>query len=321
MSTIPTPVINKDGDTEAEATVTPGGELIVAQRTRVAGGIIGVALLPWYVDQSSGGGSIVLSGAAAVVHSGAAAAGRGVFQSRHRAKTVLPQSNHCTVVASLGSLAAGGRYRFGAFDANDGFFFEILGGAARIVTRKAGVDTVVTAPFSGPQPLVVDGARHAYTIRYLITLAYFNQDSELRHTIRSSTVGPLISGGDLPVRIEAENVSAPGTDFVITVANASISRVGHPVQAEGGAPTRVATSTASAQLIASNLLRRKVTIHNESYRRLFLKFGATASQTDYTCVLGPDDVVTIDGMEWAGRIDGILDGGAGFAQVTETTEV
>lgn len=329
MSSIPLPIANKDADTGAEATVTRGGELVQVSRTRRAGGVLSTTLAPWYADASSGAGSVAVVGAAAEVHSGVAAAPIGRLQSVHRARMIVSQSCHCTVVAAItgGLLTSGGRFRFGAFDDNDGFFIEVLTGPApvgRIVSRKATVDTVVTPPFGQVQPLIVNSSRHAYTIRYLITVADFLQDGVLRHTITAGAGGapfPLLSAADLPVRVEAENLAAPGTDFIILAGNASISRLGDDAFADASAITRVATSTASAQLIAANPMRRFVVIHNDSNRELRIKYGATASPTSYTHVLGPDSEIIISGMEWAGRIDGILASGSGNAQVTETTEI
>lgn len=317
MSTQPIKIVNTDDDTEANATVSDGGELIVAQRTRLAGGVIGSTLAPWYTDSSSGGGSVVVTGGAAVIHSGVAAAGLGLLVSAHVARVVLPQANHCTVVAILGSLAAGGRYRFGPFDALNGFFFEILGGVARIVTRKAGVDTVITPP---PPFLSVDTGRHVYTIRYLITRAHFLQDQDRKHQLISSVAGPLIQDPDLTVRVEAENLAAPGTDFIITVAPPSISRIGPPVNPTRSTVSRVATSTGSAQLAAANPLRRALVVFNDSNKNLYVKYGLVASETSFTRFLGSGDTLTIPGGEWTGRVDGILNGGSGFAQVTETLE-
>lgn len=82
-------------------------------------------------------------------------------------------------------------------------------------------------------------------------------------------------------------------------------------------PARVATSTTSAQLIAANASRKKVVIHNDSAGILYVKFGTTASATDFTYRLASqtDKAIT----KYTGRIDGILDTGTGNAQVSEVT--
>lgn len=330
MSTTPLPIVNTDEDTEAAATVTRGGELVGVPRLRKAGGVIGSVLAPWFRDASVGAGSVVIVNSAAEVRSGVAAAPGGALESMHRARSTPPATCHVTVIAVMADvLTPGGRYRFGAFDASDGYFYEVLTGASpqgRIVTRKAGVDTVVSPPFGAIQPLTVNTSRHAYTIRYLITVADFIQDGNLRHTVQSGAANPLplVANPDVPVRAEAENLSAPGTNFIVTVANASISRLGHDLDAAAATNSRLAITNTSIQLAAANPLRKSLIVHNESNRLLFVKFGATASATSYTRMLSPDETWVIDGFSvWSGRVDGILSqaSSTAFAVVTETTEV
>jgi hypothetical protein len=80
--------------------------------------------------------------------------------------------------------------------------------------------------------------------------------------------------------------------------------------------TRVATSTSSAQLLAANTDRNQATIVNDSAAAiLYVKFGTTASATDYSYLLYPNDTLVAD--RYTGRIDGILSTGTGNAQITE----
>ena len=79
--------------------------------------------------------------------------------------------------------------------------------------------------------------------------------------------------------------------------------------------TRVATSTSSAQLAAANTNRIQLTVVNDSAATLFVKYGTTASSTDYTWKLGPDEVAVV--TRYTGRVDGIVSTGTGNAQVTE----
>lgn len=325
MSTIPLPIVNFDAETGDRGSVTQGGEQVIAPRLRLCGGVLSGALAPWYESASSGGGSVAVVGAAAEVHSGVSVAGRGLLRTIDFARVIAPQQNHCTIVLAMPTLlTAGGRYRFGAFTDTDGFFFEVLTGpspTAVMKTRKAGVDTSHTPPLAGEQ-FTLNVGRHAYTIRYLITVAHFLQDGRLRHTVRSTAVGPLVQDPDVQVRVEAENLAGGGTDFIAIAANAHISRIGP--EAMGAlrvyGPYRIATSTTSVQLITEQPMRRLLIIHNESNAFMFLKYGATASSTDYTYLLPPNATIEIKGGEWAGRVDAILRSGAGFAQITVTAE-
>lgn len=325
MSTVPAPIVNRDQDIGTDATVTRGGELVGARRHRLAGGVITTTLAPWFVDSSVGGGSVVLTGGGAEIHSGTLAAPRGRVESFHRGRVIMPQTNHWVGVVSFNNvLTTGGRYRLGVWDDSDGYFYDILTGpspSGRIVIRKAGVDTTISPPQGFKQPIAVDTSRHAYLIRYLITAVDFMQDGLLRHTQLSSTALPLIRNADLPIRIEAENLSAPGTDFVATFGNSSIVRIGEPADPAAAVMTDVATSTVSAQLVAANSMRRSAIIFNDSNRLLYLKFGSTASVTDFTTVVDTFKEYVIPASVYTGRIDGILNTGTGTARITITAEV
>jgi len=80
--------------------------------------------------------------------------------------------------------------------------------------------------------------------------------------------------------------------------------------------TTVATSTTSATLKAATS-RHGLVIYNDAPSRLFVKFGATASASDYTYALQPAETRIV--REYIGRIDGILEGDSGTARITELT--
>ena len=309
-----------DGVTGVPGTISNGGELVTVERHRVAGGVIGAALAPWYVDKSTGTGSVTVADGAATLSSGSGLNGVGAIESVHRGRVVLPQANHCTVVASVSGLTTNHRCRLGVFDSLDGLFWEVVGTTGWLVARKNGVDTRVTYPLDGPGPWAIDSLRHTYTIRYLVTTAFFIQDRSLVHRMNSTTTGPLVLNPDLPVRVECQNLTGTPSSVTLQVSNASISRLGTPLDASTSTITRVATSTASVQLLAADSLRKRAIIHNDSRQRLFVKYGAVASATSYTHILEPDDAISILDTEWSGRIDAILNANSGNAQVTATTE-
>lgn len=80
---------------------------------------------------------------------------------------------------------------------------------------------------------------------------------------------------------------------------------------------RVEDSATSVTLLALNAQRREAVIYNESSAALYVKFGATASATDYTVLLASGDTLQ---TRYRGQIDGIWASDAGgAAQVTELT--
>jgi hypothetical protein len=82
-------------------------------------------------------------------------------------------------------------------------------------------------------------------------------------------------------------------------------------------PARVATSTAFVPLLAVSASRRMVHIFNESAAILYVKYGNTASATDYTLQIAAGGYYeSQSGNPYSGLITGILATGTGFAQVT-----
>lgn len=87
--------------------------------------------------------------------------------------------------------------------------------------------------------------------------------------------------------------------------------------------TRVVDSAASQQLLAANAERLGAAIANDSDQVLYVKFGATASTTDFTVALDKKNANGVGGYlelppGYIGRIDGIWAADStGAAQVTE----
>lgn len=78
---------------------------------------------------------------------------------------------------------------------------------------------------------------------------------------------------------------------------------------------RVPTSTTSAQLVAGGGRRTRV-IMNDSAGNLFVLLGTgTASASAFTYKVAAGASVTVEGF--GGPIQGVLDAGAGNAQITE----
>lgn len=93
------------------------------------------------------------------------------------------------------------------------------------------------------------------------------------------------------------------------------------VVAGGGSPastaavTSVSDTASSTTLIAANTAAKERIIQNDSASILYVKFGTTASATDYTVKLLQDDVLT---TQYIGRIDGIWSADStGAAKITE----
>lgn len=79
----------------------------------------------------------------------------------------------------------------------------------------------------------------------------------------------------------------------------------------------VAASLNNQTLVAGNSNRLGITIYNDSDFYLFFKFGATASQSDYTLKMEPYAYYETIPFHYIGVIDGVWNGATGFARITE----
>lgn len=81
--------------------------------------------------------------------------------------------------------------------------------------------------------------------------------------------------------------------------------------------SNVASSATSVQLVAANADRKGLTIFNDSTQILKIKFGVTASATDFTVEIAAGGVYNMSSPIYGGRIDGIWAAANGFARITE----
>jgi hypothetical protein len=119
------------------------------------------------------------------------------------------------------------------------------------------------------------------------------------------TVGQKTSINSIPVTIASDQSALPFTNT--KAATATISRV--------------ASSASSVQLLAANTNRLGVVVVNDSSQTLYLKFGTTASATDYTYKIRSQTTIEVifSSFVYTGRIDGIWAAANGAAQITEVS--
>jgi hypothetical protein len=81
-------------------------------------------------------------------------------------------------------------------------------------------------------------------------------------------------------------------------------------------PARVPTSTVVATLAALNATRKAAIIVNEASAVLYVKYGATATSTDYTYAVAAGGTLELAQPIYCGAVTGILASGTGNAQVS-----
>jgi nucleoside-diphosphate-sugar epimerase len=104
-------------------------------------------------------------------------------------------------------------------------------------------------------------------------------------------------------------------DELIVALAASVAGAGSGFNT--AAVTSVNDQATSTTLIAANTLAKERIIYNDSSSIMYIKFGITASATDYTAKLFPDDIII---TKYTGRIDVVWSAdSSGAAKVTELT--
>jgi hypothetical protein len=124
--------------------------------------------------------------------------------------------------------------RFGAFDVNDGYFFQLVQTnplttpILSVVCRKTTVDTAVTSgSFNGDynQYYVLDTNCHTYEIFWTNKNAYFLIDDVLIHTVTGLTVG-LVDTQSLKVGLSITNSGNNNANNNFVVRSSTINRLG-----------------------------------------------------------------------------------------------
>mgnify|MGYP001566810534 FL=1 len=83
--------------------------------------------------------------------------------------------------------------------------------------------------------------------------------------------------------------------------------------------TSVASSAVSVVLLASNAVRRRFIIVNDSTKLLYVALAATASATAFSIPIAKEGVYESPLNDYTGVISGIWTSANGFARVTEIT--
>lgn len=113
--------------------------------------------------------------------------------------------------------------------------------------------------------------------------------------------------------------NARALDVAVTDANGDHLTGFDSSRPATAALTSVAASAVSVSLLAANADRRRVVIHNDGNKTLFVAFAATASVTAFTIVLAAGQVYDGRLNDYTGAISGIWSSANGSARITEIT--
>lgn len=123
-----------------------------------------------------------------------------------------------------------------------------------------------------------------------------------------------------PIRVTG-TFTPSGTQDVNIVSPNPLPVTGTLVITEGtvatSVVTRVPSSLSSQVLVAANPLRQGLLLYNDSTASQYVKFGITATNTDFTVLLVPKVFYEVAQPIFVGRIDVISTSTNGAIQVTE----
>jgi len=157
------------------------------------------------------------------------------------------------------------------------------------------------------------GAATEATLATMLTLAGFQA--------RINTFGQKTMANSTPVVLSSDQSAIPvtGTFFQATQpVSVAATVTTKETRSATGTQTSVAGSAANVTLLASNANRLGASIYNDSTAILYVRFAATATTSNFSAKLFPDDYLEVP-FEYTGIIDGIWASATGNARVTEFT--
>lgn len=118
----------------------------------------------------------------------------------------------------------------------------------------------------------------------------------------SALIGQQTAAKSLPVVLASDQGSVPQTTATV------------------GAPAQKASSATSITLLALNTARKGFSVFNDSTQPLYVKFGTTASATDYNVKVAAQGFYESPASPvYTGRVDGIWAAANGNGYVAELT--
>jgi hypothetical protein len=186
----------------------------------------GTQLEPNFWTSSTGnGGNVTEADGSVRIRTNTTASGYSNVQSVRNARYVAGTANYLRIVGQMDAGVTGNVRRWGAFNSQNGAFYELAGTTFKCVTRKNGIDTPVTT-FNGKlgAAYTMDTNVHTYEIYWTNSKVYFSIGDVILHTV-SATTATWSTTMHLPIRGENVNTTI-NTDISMYVRVASINRLG-----------------------------------------------------------------------------------------------
>lgn len=218
-----------EGDIGTRTFVTPMNALKVAEATRLIGAALSDTFDPnfWSQTVASGTATTAVTQGVMILSTGTTTASSNIVNSQRTARYIAGVSNYCRLQVRTPAVTGANTRRWGAFNAQNGFFFEWDGTTFKCVARKAGSDTPVNSgSFNGVLGATYTPTANAttYEIFWTNKSAWFFIDGTLLH----KTTGTATSLTATPhLQLGFENTNGANTNNnTLEIRVASIARLG-----------------------------------------------------------------------------------------------
>lgn len=275
----------RDEQTNKRSEIDSIGQLKVVQSINLVGTSFGGTTKDtnFWTETVTGTGAVSQAGKISLT-TGATPNSSAKYASNRKARKIPGAVNQFRSVCRLTTLPqANNTRRIGAYDSNDGLFFQVNGTTFGIGSRKATVDTIIASgSFNGNAgtTFTMDTTLIRLTIEIAEYSVKFFVNDILLHTLIGAT-DSLTNNFNLPVTMENINSGGNTTDNGIDVRFACIQRLGD------------IRSSGRAVYLATNATT-------------ILKYGAGTIQS--ISVLDNAGTISLyDGLSAAGRSLGVID--------------
>jgi hypothetical protein len=318
-------VTQYDADLLTSPGMTALRDLLVAERYTVIADSVADGINAFWTSTTASSGTVTSSGGEGLIQTTANATGSAqlVSPTMDYHPGQVNWFNSAIRVNDTGS--AGNVRRWGCFTVSgttpqEGYAYELSGTTLNATVFKAGVATAVAVASwskASTAPFTLDTNFHQFEIRYTANTVWFYIDTVLRHAV-SGTTSPITTTLNFPITLQSIN-SSGATNRLIGARNVGMGRFGQkPTTTVASTTSTVAGNAGSVTLLAANGARKGATIYNDSTATLYVKLGITASTSDFTVKMLPDQYYEVP-FGYVSRIDGIWSSATGNARMTELT--
>lgn len=232
----------------------------------------------FWTETVTGSGAVTKAGQI-TLSTGTTANSTVQYNSVRRGRKVPGTVNQFRAVARLTTdPQANNIRRFGAYDDNDGLFFQINGTTFGVGSRKGTVDTIVNSgSFNGNYgaSVTMDTALKRLVINYTAFSAQFFVNDILLHSIVASTA-PSCNTLTLPIRMENNNSGGNTTDNAFEVRFATVVRLGELQTA--GVARYIGTNTTTILKYDAGTLQSIINNDNAGTVTIYDNTAATGTQ-------------------------------------------